>query len=253
MIESDAMSNEKETTVFDRGLGAAEVTVATGAVGASGLGAVLAGRKLSAAGAINVQQIRKAVGDEKIEVQTLRGNVSVLMNAGGNIAVLAGRDGILMVDAGLAAARARIVDALAGISPSPIKHLINTHWHFDHTDGNEWVHAAGATIVAHENTRKHLRRPRAWSSGISRFRPHPPARSQVWCSRDRTDCMPTTLRSAEFHRMLVDIRDRVAALTRQGVSLDEVIATHPTAAFDEKWGGFLMTPRWFTLIVYTGV
>ena len=79
-----------------------------------------------------------------------------LMNPGGNVAVLAGRDGMLMVDAGLAASRVKMMEALVGIGPAGVKHLINTHWHFDHTDGNEWVHAAGAIILAHQNTRKHL-------------------------------------------------------------------------------------------------
>jgi len=60
------------------------------------------------------------------------------------------------VDAGITASRQRITQALAGISADPIRHLINTHWHFDHTDGNEWVHSEGAEIIAHENTRKHL-------------------------------------------------------------------------------------------------
>ena len=64
-----------------------------------------------------------------------RGNVSVVMGAGGNIAVLPGRDGKLLVDAGFAGARPKITAALASISSDPIKHLINTHWHFDHTDG----------------------------------------------------------------------------------------------------------------------
>jgi glyoxylase-like metal-dependent hydrolase (beta-lactamase superfamily II) len=85
-----------------------------------------------------------------------RGNVSVLMGAGGNIAVLPGYDGKLLIDAGFAGARLKIADALASISSDPIRHLINTHWHVDHTDGNEWLHSAGAVILAHANTRKHL-------------------------------------------------------------------------------------------------
>src|SRR5215813_233000 len=75
---------------------------------------------------------------------------------GGNIAVLTGPDGKLMVDAGITASRPRIVEALAGLGPEPIKYLINTHWHFDHADGNEWLHGEGATILAHANARKHL-------------------------------------------------------------------------------------------------
>ena len=103
-----------------------------------------------------VEKARKEAASATITVQRLRGNVSVLMGAGGNIAVLPGRDSKLLIDAGFAGARPKIADALRGISSDPIKHLINTHWHFDHTDGNEWLHSAGATILAHENTRKHL-------------------------------------------------------------------------------------------------
>src|SRR5260370_19138061 len=47
-------------------------------------------------------------------------------------------------------------EAVGKISSDPVTHLINTHWHFDHTDGNEWLHSEGAKITAHENTRKHL-------------------------------------------------------------------------------------------------
>jgi glyoxylase-like metal-dependent hydrolase (beta-lactamase superfamily II) len=100
--------------------------------------------------------IRRAAATAKINVQKFRGNVSVLEGSGGNIAVLTGRDGKLLVDAGITASRPRISEALASLSSDPVKHLINTHWHFDHTDGNEWLHSVGAEITARENTLKHL-------------------------------------------------------------------------------------------------
>src|SRR5579872_4710365 len=93
-----------------------------------------------------------------INVQKLRRNVSVLLGPGGNIAVLTGPDGKLLVDAEIVTARPHVTEALASINADPIKQLINTHWHFDHTGGNEWAHEAGASILAHENTRKHLSR-----------------------------------------------------------------------------------------------
>jgi glyoxylase-like metal-dependent hydrolase (beta-lactamase superfamily II) len=49
-----------------------------------------------------------------------------------------------------------MTEALERLSADPITRLINTHWHFDHTDGNEWLHSAGAAIIAHQNTRKHM-------------------------------------------------------------------------------------------------
>ena len=103
-----------------------------------------------------VEKARNEAASATITVQRLRGNIIVLMGAGGNIALLPGRDGKLLIDAGFAGARPKITDALDGINSDPIKHLINSHWHFDHTDGNKWLHSAGATILAHENTRKHL-------------------------------------------------------------------------------------------------
>jgi len=100
--------------------------------------------------------IRNAAATAKINVKRLRGKVSVLAGSGGNITVLTGRDGKILIDAGITASRPRITDALASLSDDPVKHLINTHWHFDHTDGNEWLHSVGAEITAHENTRQHL-------------------------------------------------------------------------------------------------
>jgi glyoxylase-like metal-dependent hydrolase (beta-lactamase superfamily II) len=99
--------------------------------------------------------VRAAAG-ARISTRPLRRNISILEGSGGNIAVLTGRDGKLLVDAGFTASRRAIADALSSITSDPIKHLINTHWHTDHTDGNGWLHEAGAVILAHENTRQHL-------------------------------------------------------------------------------------------------
>jgi len=63
----------------------------------------------------------------------------------------------------------------------------------------------------------------------------------------------TRVQLIEFRDMLVAVRDNVAALKRQGKSLDEVIAAKPTAAFDKKWGGFVIDPAHFTTLVYAGL
>src|SRR5580698_4110517 len=98
----------------------------------------------------------KEAATAKVTIQNLRRNISVLLGAGGNIAVLTGPDGKLVVDAEIVTARPNLSKALASMNADPIKQLINTHWHFDHTGGNEWVNDAGASILAHENTRKRL-------------------------------------------------------------------------------------------------
>jgi glyoxylase-like metal-dependent hydrolase (beta-lactamase superfamily II) len=103
-----------------------------------------------------VVRARKSAATANITVQALRGGVSALIGSGGNIAVFPGSDGKFIVDSGYVGSRDKIADALTSISHDPVAHLVNTHWHFDHTDGNEWMHTAGATITAHENTRKHL-------------------------------------------------------------------------------------------------
>ena len=103
-----------------------------------------------------VDTIRDAAATMPLQVHKLRGDVTVIEGSGGNIAVLPGKDGTLFVDAGITATRPRILEAVHSLSRDPIKHLINTHWHFDHTDGNQWLNAEGAAILAHENTHKHL-------------------------------------------------------------------------------------------------
>ncbi len=94
--------------------------------------------------------------DSDLVVESLRGNISVISGSGGNITVLSGKDGKFLVDAGIGKSQEKLQAALNNLSPAPVKFVVNTHWHWDHTDGNAWMHAAGATIIAHNNTSKHL-------------------------------------------------------------------------------------------------
>jgi len=103
-----------------------------------------------------VVKINAAAATAKIETTPLRGPLSMLSGSGGNITVLTGKQGKLMVDAGIAVSRPRIEEALTALGKGPVKYLINTHYHWDHTDGNPWVHEDGATIIATAGTVKRV-------------------------------------------------------------------------------------------------
>lgn len=103
-----------------------------------------------------VIKINAAAATDPILTTPLRGPLSMLSGSGGNITVLSGKQGQLMVDAGIAVSRPRIETALAALGKRPIKYLINTHYHWDHTDGNPWVHEDGATIIATAGTVKRV-------------------------------------------------------------------------------------------------
>src|SRR5580698_10635091 len=103
-----------------------------------------------------VSLIKDSAAVSPIVTHRLRGNISALEGSGGTVAVLTGPDGKVLVDAGIGVSRPQMTKALADLGADPITHLINTHWHFDHTSSNEWLHAAGAKIIAQENTRKYL-------------------------------------------------------------------------------------------------
>src|SRR5258708_35398136 len=105
--------------------------------GAASSLALLAPRQLFAQDDGLVQMARRSAASANITVQKLRGNISVLMVAGGNIAVLPGPDGKLMIYARFAGSRPKLTKALASISSEPIKQLIDTHCESDNTHGNE--------------------------------------------------------------------------------------------------------------------
>src|SRR6266446_2773722 len=259
---------------------------------------------------------RKTGETANVTVQALRRNVSALIGSGGNIAVLPGDDGKLIIDSGFLGTRGKIVEALSSLSSDPIKHLVNTHWHFDHTDGNEWMHSAGATIAAHENTRKHLSTSTrvedwnftfpaspagaiptdvfntdktlrlngatialkyygsshtdgdvsayfieadvlhtgdTWWNGYYPFIDYSTggsldgmikaAETNLAMVTDKTVVIPGhgpvggKAEMTEYRDRLATIHDRVAALKREGKSLNEIVAAKPTAAYDAKWGG----------------
>ena len=291
----------------------------------------LSPRRLFAEGENIVLAARKRAETAAIIVQPLRGDVKALIGSGGNIAVLTGPDGKFIVDSGYATSRTKITDALARVSPDPIKHLVNTHWHFDHCDGNEWMHSDGATILAHENTRKHLStttRVEGWDftfspspagaiptevfdtektlhlnsttielsyygpshtdgdisayfveadvfhCGDTWWNGHYPfidystggnikgmikaAETNLARVTDKTIIIPghgkigEKPELSEYRDMLVAIHDRIAALKKEGKSLEEAIAAKVTAAYDNKWATSFITGDVFTKLVYAG-
>jgi cyclase len=104
-----------------------------------------------------VLQGRAAALKAPITTTKLYDNVYLLSNGvGGNMALQTGPDGIILVDASFSTAVPKIREAIAGVSHDAPDALINTHWHYDHTDGNEGLHAAGFSIFAHQKTRDRM-------------------------------------------------------------------------------------------------
>jgi glyoxylase-like metal-dependent hydrolase (beta-lactamase superfamily II) len=277
-----------------------------------------------------VQNAFKEAATAKITVQPLRRNITVLLGAGGNIAVLTGPDGKLLIDSEIFSARQIVARALASINADPIKQLINTHWHFDHTGGNDWVHQARASILAQENTRKHLlvdTRVEGWkhtsappdaipstvfkedhtvhaNDSTLVLKHYPPAHTDSDISVHFTEAdvfhtgdtfwnrdypfidystggsIDGAIRAAEaniakvtdkmivipghgavggkadlivFRDAMLDIREKVSALKKQGHSVDEVVAAKPSARYDAEWGSSFINPSAFLVLVYQGV
>lgn len=100
---------------------------------------------------------RAQFGKVPIASTTLADHLTLLSGPGGNVLVSSGKDGKLLVDTFVTSAWDRVQTALANISNAPLKFVIDTHWHWDHTDNNANCARAGATLIAHENTSKRLR------------------------------------------------------------------------------------------------
>ncbi|HEX4890190.1 MAG TPA: MBL fold metallo-hydrolase, partial [Alphaproteobacteria bacterium] len=94
----------------------------------------------------------------KVEIKTIKlsDTLYMLTGEGGNIGVSAGADGVYLIDDQYAPLSEKIMAALKAISDKPVKYVINTHWHGDHTGGNENFGKAGAAIIAHEAVRARM-------------------------------------------------------------------------------------------------
>jgi cyclase len=119
-----------------------------------------------------VEKMRAQLGSAPIETTKLADGLVMLSGPGGNVVVLFGREGKVVVDSFVQPAWSRLKATLDGLDGSPLKTLIDTHWHFDHSDNNANFRSAGAGILAHQNTKKRLSEPHDLLG--MHFEPSPP-------------------------------------------------------------------------------
>ena len=95
---------------------------------------------------------------DQVQIQTIpvSDGVYMLVGRGGNIGVCVGEDGVLLIDSQFAELSEKIKAAIAEIDSGPIRFVLNTHWHYDHAEGNEPLGRSGAVIMAHSKTRERM-------------------------------------------------------------------------------------------------
>jgi glyoxylase-like metal-dependent hydrolase (beta-lactamase superfamily II) len=105
---------------------------------------------------VTVNDVNAQRDNVTINTTKLSNNTYMLKGSGGNIIVSVGQDGVFMVDDQFAPLTEKIKEAISNITDQPVKFVINTHWHSDHTGGNENFGELGAVIISHDNVRERL-------------------------------------------------------------------------------------------------
>lgn len=269
---------------------------------------------------------------ENVQIKTIpvEEGIYMLQGQGGNIGVLVGEDGVFLIDDQYAGLSNKIIDAVRKISKQPIRFLINTHWHPDHTGGNENLGSAGVVIIAHENVRDRLSKEQFLSVLDQKIPPSPPQAlpivtfsnnitlhlnknevrafhvppahtdgdtviyfrdanvlhtgdvyfngSYPFVDRDSGGSLAGIIAAVDqllswtdkqtkiipghgklsnraelltYRNLLVTVRDRVTKAIAKGISVEDFIASKPTADFDSTWGNGFLSPEQFLRIVYT--
>jgi glyoxylase-like metal-dependent hydrolase (beta-lactamase superfamily II) len=281
--------------------------------------------------AVSRPQFGTAQNLDSVQVRTerLADGVYALRGQGGNIGVAVGSDAVFMIDDQFAPLTPKILAAIAALTDQPVRFVLNTHWHFDHTGGNENMGKAGALLVAHDNVR-HRMSTRQFIEFIKREElpspsgalpvvtfseavtfhingdevtaihlpaAHTDGDAAVYFRRanvvhmgdvyvrygypfidlssggslsgmisgvdrmlalinDSTKVIPghgaTGDRAAlrVYRDMLVTVRDRVHRQIAAGASLEQILASKPTAEFDATWGGEFIKPDDFVRFAY---
>ncbi len=267
----------------------------------------------------------------QVEITTIpvAENVYMLKGEGGNLGLAVGDDGALLIDDQFSPLAEKIETAVAEVSPQPIKFLLNTHWHFDHTGGNAYFGEAGATIIAHQEVYNRL----STDQFIEAFQREIPASPSVALPKvtyddtitfhlngqtiqgfhpsaahtdgdtivyfpdvdvihtgdlyfnqlypfidassggsiagmiravdkilalagDETKIIPghgALSNRAElltYRQMLADVETKTKSAIARGLTLEEFLASKPTAQYDEVWGNGFLSPENFLTIVY---